>query len=292
MPSPAAARKVDAVTDIRDVGDGYPIRYEARDPDTRELVAATVALTITDPAAAVTTPTPTNPSTGIYDYTIPLASAGSWSWVWDATGAVTDKAYGSVYAQTPAPSTYATLTQLKSRLRITDTVDDDELQSTLATAARRVDDDCGRRFWQDLTASSRTYRPTHPTLLLVDDISTSPDLVVEVGRGATWTAVDLDDVDFLPENAVADLRAIEILERAAGVWPLFGSTRVRITARWGWPVVPEPIVNATLIMASRLSRRRDSPEGILGNSDFGPLRVSRYDADYDNLIHPYVKQAV
>jgi hypothetical protein len=85
------------VTDVRDVGDGYPIRYEARNTDTGALTDATVALTLTS-AAGVTTPSPTHTGTGLYDYTIPLSTSGPWYWRWDVSGAVVDIAYGSVLA--------------------------------------------------------------------------------------------------------------------------------------------------------------------------------------------------
>jgi len=48
-------------------------------------------------------------------------------------------------------------------------------------------------------------------------------------------------------------------------------------------------VTATLIAAARLFSRKDAVNGIIGNSEYGPVRVSRYDADYDQLIHPYVR---
>lgn len=184
---------------------------------------------------------------------------------------------------------YASLTELKTELRITDTVDDTELQSKLTSASRRVERDTGRRFYLDANTSARTYRPTHAELLLVDDIATATGLVVEVGRGTSWATVADTAYDLLPENAVADAVAIETLVRVDGCWPLWGSTRVRVTAKWGWPAVPEEIKNATLLLAGRLFRRKDSLEGVKGFSDLGVIRVSRYDPDYDALIGPYVR---
>lgn len=276
------------MTDVRDVGDGYPIRYEARDPDTSALTDATVALTLTS-AAGTTTPAPVHTGTGLYDYTIPLSTTGVWYWRWDVSGAVVDVAYGTVLAADPAPAPYASLADVKEFLKITDTRDDAEIQKRLPAATRRVNKDCGRTFWTTSGVSARTYRATHPELLLVDDIATTDGLVVELGRGASWTTISTDDLDFLPENAVAKLEAIEILQRAVGVWPIYGSTRVRVTAQWGWLAVPEDIVTATCIQAGRLFRRKNAVEGVLGNSEFGPVRVSKYDADYDQLIHPYVR---
>jgi Phage gp6-like head-tail connector protein len=278
------------VTDVRDVGDGYPIRYEARNTDTGALTDATVALTLTS-AAGVTTPSPTHTGTGLYDYTIPLSTSGPWYWRWDVSGTVVDIAYGSVLAASPAPATYASLAQLKSWLKITDTNDDAKLTSALVAATRRINLDCGRSFWpQTAPAAPRIYRARHPELLQVDDFPTMTDLVVEVGRGSTWTAIDVANLDALPENAEADLHAIETLVRTAGVWPVFGNARVRVTPqRWGWLACPEDIVTACIILGARLGRRSDSPEGIVGNSEFGPIRVSRYDADYDTLISGYVR---
>lgn len=186
---------------------------------------------------------------------------------------------------------YATLTQLKTALRITDSSDDTELQDKLTSASRRVDKDTGRPhgYGQDSGTSSRIYTPRHEELLTVDDISTATGLVVEVGRGTSWTTVDSNSYDLLPENAEVDGWAIETLQRVTGCWPLWGTTRVRVTARWGWPAVPENIKNATILLAARLFRRKDSPEGIKGFSDMGVVRVSRYDSDYDNLIAAYVK---
>lgn len=184
---------------------------------------------------------------------------------------------------------YATLIELKTQLRLTSSSDDTELAAKLTAASRRVDRDTGRRFYQDAGTSARIYAPCHAELLIVDDISTMTGLVVELGRGATWTTVDSSGYDLLPLNAFADSRAVEVIRRVGGVWPLWGTTQVRVTARWGWPAVPDEIKAATLLLAARLVRRKDSPEGVQGFSDFGPIRVSRYDADYDNNIAPYIR---
>lgn len=190
---------------------------------------------------------------------------------------------------------YATLTEFKSALRIPDTVDDTELQAKLTAASRRVDQDTGRNngigFGVANSATSRIYRPRHESLLTVDDISTSVGLIVEVGRGSSWTTVDPTFYDLLPENAEAGGKAIETLSRVWGCWPLWGQQRIRVTATWGWPSVPDQIKAATILLASRLFRRRDSPEGVAGFGDAGIVRISRWDPDYTALIDAYVKDA-
>ena len=184
---------------------------------------------------------------------------------------------------------YATLTEVKTALRVTDTTDDTEIQAKLTSASRRVDRDTGRRFYLDSVTSARTYTPVHEELLSVDDIGTETGLIVEVGRGTGWSTVDSNSYDLLPDNAITDGKAIETIQRVYGCWPLWGAQRVRVTAKWGWPAVPDEIKNATILLAARLFRRKDSPEGVKGFSDLGVVRVSRYDSDYDNLIGPYIR---
>jgi hypothetical protein len=66
------------------------------------------------------------------------------------------------------------------------------------------------------------------------------------------------------------------------------SGRLQVTALWGWPAVPDEIEQATALYAARLYRRKDSPQGVIGGGDFGPVRVSRIDPDVEALIAPFV----
>jgi hypothetical protein len=63
---------------------------------------------------------------------------------------------------------------------------------------------------------------------------------------------------------------------------------VQVTAIFGWPSVPEPVTQATIIQASRLFKRYDSPLGVAGFGDMGAIRVSRaLDPDVGQLVEPY-----
>lgn len=53
-------------------------------------------------------------------------------------------------------------------------------------------------------------------------------------------------------------------------------------------IVPPDLFEATLILTSRLFRRRLSPEGVAGFGDFGAVRVIAKDPDIEMLITPYV----
>lgn len=122
-------------------------------------------------------------------------------------------------------------------------------------------------------------------LLLVDDVGSVTGLVVETGSGASFAAVT--GYETSPDNALADGKPITGLLRVLGTWGT-ATTRVRVTARFGWPAVPDDITEAALIQASRLYKRKDSPEGITGSAEWGVVRLSRRDPDVWALIEPYI----
>ncbi|MBK3625921.1 phage gp6-like head-tail connector protein [Streptomyces sp. MBT49] len=186
---------------------------------------------------------------------------------------------------------YGTLAALREKLGLepTDTSRDTLLTSALAAASRSIDRATGRRFWLDDTANARVFRTAgrivrepDGDVLLVDDIGNVDDLVVETGSGTSWT--ELAGVESLPDNALADGRPITGLLRAGG----WGTGRARVTVRWGWPAEPQDITEASLIQASRLYKRKDSPEGIIGSAEWGVRNLSRRDPDVWALIEPFI----
>jgi len=275
---------------IIDLGDAHSIRLEVRNPITQALLNATVTLTVTAPAGTTSNPSVTNTSTGIYDASFTANAVGTWRWLWAVTGTVTDNVYGDVQVQDPAPSIYASLSDLKLAAgEIAESTRDGLLEIALAAASRSIDKYCGRRFYADKTATARQFRTDGTTvcavdgdLLFIDDLSSTTSLVVETGDGTTWSAV----TDYLtePVNALARNWPITALRRKLFYWT---TTRVRVTGLWGWPGVPDEVSQACLLQASRLFNRRKSPEGITGNSEWGLVRVTRVDPDVASLIQPY-----
>ncbi len=177
---------------------------------------------------------------------------------------------------------YATVAELKSFIGIRDTERDSLLTIALGAGSRAIDQACGRRFYLDATTSTRTVSTHGRTLrsagryvLLVPDIAESAGLVVS---GYTVTT-DLG----------ADDQPVITRLYSDAVWP---ETTVAITARWGWPTVPDQIKQAALLMAARLFKRKDSPEGLTGSAEWGAVRVSRADPDVLALIDPYMLPGV
>jgi hypothetical protein len=195
-----------------------------------------------------------------------------------------------------ATTTYITLAQLKAALKITDTADDVALQRAITSASAAVDSFTGRRFWIDDAVVPRIFRPARRVtwdrdgqLFLTDDIASSTGLIVEMGTPSQWTLVT--DYEPHPDNALVKGKPITGLLRLAWWFGGYG-LRLQVTAKWGWPAVPAEVVEATLIQAARLYRRKDSPEGILGSADWGAIRVSRVDPDVQALVGHLVLPAI
>lgn len=196
-----------------------------------------------------------------------------------------------------ARTEYATLAELKSFITMDGAVvdRDDLLTIALDAAHDDVDGDCARRFYLDAAATARTFDPADRVVgdrgrafLLVDDIGSTTGLIVETGTASTWTAVS-GTVEYRPENALARGRAITSLMTPSGIWPTDPFTRVRVTARWGWPAVPPRVKAATLLQASRLYARRKSPQGAIGSADWGVMSVRKSDPDYASLLDAFVR---
>jgi hypothetical protein len=186
---------------------------------------------------------------------------------------------------------YATLTDVKNALRITDAIDDSLLEVAIESASRMIDSYTARTFSNAGTAV-RHYAATDSLNLIIDDaISvTKVESTDEIGDTYTeWTATDYQ---LEPLNSRSDglympytgIRAINTY-----TWPVVDQQALcKITAVWGWASVPTAIKQATIIQSSRLYKRLDSPLGVLGMGDLGQIRVSRYlDPDVEQLAMPF-----
>lgn len=181
---------------------------------------------------------------------------------------------------------YATLDEMKVARGISDQDDDEALTRALAAASRAIDRRTGRRFYLDDDATERVYgvagRSTPDGRLLIDDIGDLTGLVVETGTSTSWSPIT--DYDTGPDNALIRGMPVTELSVTGGYW---AGPRVRVTARWGWPAVPEEIQQAALLLANRLYLRKDTPEGLKGSAEWGVIRMSRQDPDVESLIGPY-----
>jgi hypothetical protein len=200
---------------------------------------------------------------------------------------------------------YATLTQIKAYMSISDNTDNDLLEDLVESASRSIDRIANRRFYLDSTASARLYRAYSDIFVYVDDIGTTSSLVVatdENGNGTYSKTLTLNQDYILDPLTASSLgRPFTQLTMVSNTetWPIFpGLTQnglrpgVQVTARWGWPSVPDDINMACLILAADLYKRKDAPGGILGLGDLGVVRMSPVGRDITAMVRAYKKEVV
>ncbi len=200
---------------------------------------------------------------------------------------------------------YATLTQAKTFLSITDSVDDTLLESLIESASRSIDRIANRRFYMDSSASARKYRATSPVFLFTDDISSTTGLIVKVdedGDGVFETTFTLDsDYVMDPLTAPSLNRPFTQVTIVSNIntFPIFPGLfsnglrpGIEVTAKWGWPAVPDDIETACLILTADLYKRKDSPGGVLGLGDLGAIRMSPLGRDITAMVRAYKKETL
>ena len=195
---------------------------------------------------------------------------------------------------------YVTLDELKATLGLlaTDYADTD-LQRAATSASRELEKALDRRFWaDDNNTGERLYTPDRYLTLDIDDLIELKDSTIELdldGDGVyeqTWTLGT--EFIFAPANAAAKDAPYERLivkQRHSGFGsshrrlPLGMPDSVRVTGQFGWPEVPEPIKQATIIVAGKLLRRsRESPFPILSLANAGGVSQRLIPGDDPELL--------
>lgn len=190
-------------------------------------------------------------------------------------------------------NSYCTLADLKASLRITDTVDDTILESAIESASDMISGYAGRTFLP-VGSATRVFAPQDEYITLIDDVvSVSSVKISSDADGVFDITLAGSDYELNPLNGFVDglsgwpytsLRAI-----GNYVFPaVAGRATVQVTGSWGWAAVPRPIKQATILQASRIFKRADSPLGVLSSPDLGFIRVgSKVDPDVAQLVEPY-----
>jgi hypothetical protein len=190
---------------------------------------------------------------------------------------------------------YATLAQVKAGLRITDSVDDTLLEMAVESASRAIDSYCNRVFYSTGTAVVRYYSPVDSYLCDIDDLVSLTSLFTnsdetQSSYNIQWTS---EDRQLEPLNGLADGQPTPFTRiRAIGEYTfqtLNGEASVKVTGVFGYSAVPIAITQATVIQASRIYKRLDSPLGII-SGELGTMRVgTRLDPDVAQLVDGFRK---
>lgn len=191
---------------------------------------------------------------------------------------------------------YATLNQLKAAVRITDAIDDSLLEMAIESASRMIDAECDRSFFTSGTAT-RDFTPNDAYTVDTDDLTQIVSVKID-DDGDLQYAITLQTSDYQaePVNRLVSGNTFPIYRlRMIGDYllPLWGQqATVRIQGVYGFTPTPIQITQATIIQASRIYKRLDSPLGVAGFGDMGAIRVGKVDPDVAQLIRPFKKYAV
>ena len=193
---------------------------------------------------------------------------------------------------------YTTLSEVKDILRITDSVDDTLLETSIEAASRQIDTHCERVFTS--STATRVFVPNDSYLTEIDDLVSLTTLKtssnIDGTFDITWTSTDyqLEPLNGLSGGLSAPythIRAVgDYLFPTANFPSSTGEASVQVTGVFGYgTAVPTDIRQACNLLAIRQYKRYDSPLGVAGFGDIGVVRVSRIDPDVDMMLAPYRK---
>jgi hypothetical protein len=185
------------------------------------------------------------------------------------------------------------LADVKAALRITDTIDDALIENSINAASRMIDQYCNRYFYSSSAGEVRYFKANDGFTCWIDDVQSVTDLKTSSTDplifDTTWAT---GDYQLQPNNSKANGAYSPYTYITATdnyLFPVWADIAlVQVTGQFGWSSVPDPIKFATIIQASRLFKRLESPLGVAGVSDMGIMRVgSNIDGDVAQLCNPF-----
>jgi hypothetical protein len=156
-----------------------------------------------------------------------------------------------------------------------------------------IDQYCNRSFYPGTAGEVRYYQANDGFMCWVDDLQVLTELKTAATDplifDTTWEAGDyqLLNPNQRANGAYSPYYAITATDNY--LFPVWADMAlVKVTGTFGWASVPEPVKFASIIQASRLFKRLESPLGVAGVSDIGIMRVgANIDGDVAQLINPF-----
>lgn len=194
-------------------------------------------------------------------------------------------------------ASYATVPEYKAWVGLSDTVDDVVVNRALLAASGGVAHFCNTDFGKTAAGTVRLFDTCDPYRVRIGDTVAVTEVATDTARDGTFATVwAATDFQLLPLNPAAapelepftEIHAIGTLTFPRVTSALSRHGLVRVTGTFGWPAIPDAVVQATLLLAARLIKRRGSPEGVAGFDEFGTIRISsRDDPDAVRYLTPY-----
>lgn len=175
---------------------------------------------------------------------------------------------------------YGTAADIKAELPITDASWDTKIDVAGNAAARQIDGHTGwpHGFWQDASVVDREFYASDSKCVYVPEgISTTTGLIVKTDTGddGTYATTLTIATNFIvrPVNAadqvpVEPFTEIRLVDYLGSYFPTWGSGRpgVKVTAKFGWPAVPDDVKKAWILQTVYLIK---APDAVFGAIQLG-----------------------
>ena len=183
---------------------------------------------------------------------------------------------------------YVDKTDLKNMIGLSGTSQDNNIDNAINATSRLIDQITGRHFYKSESVQVKYFTPNNPFILDVPDIAHTTGLIVQLDTDFYLKPLDVVDQD--GDNDIPFQTLVIFDRRSSERFDPDIIRNVKITAIWGYNVVPDAIKQATLLQASRLWKRKDSPFSTYGSSDTGERELfQKMDPDAKTLIKPYIR---
>lgn len=199
-----------------------------------------------------------------------------------------------------SPTGYCSIEDVKNVLGIAagDTSSDGQLQLAIDAATGEIDARVNRTFGLSAAASDRYFTANSDGTVDVDDIGGLAGFAVatDATDDGTYEVTWIDETDFrrLPVNAAQLGQPWDRLERLRAGRYLFpsASSRVKVTARWGWPAVPPQVRQACALLAALTATRDNQLRSLSVEGHAVTFDHEAAERRIDELLAGFVKYAV
>ena len=192
---------------------------------------------------------------------------------------------------------YATLSEFKAAVGITDTTDDTALQSVLDATDTLIDLYCDRKTGFGTASETRYYTAENYQYCLTDDLVSVTTLQTDDDANGTYETTWTAGTDYVlaPRNAALDGFPYTEIDTSV-TWPRNFPKDVylgvKVVGVFGFPAVPAAVKQAEIIQAGAVWNSRTAPFGVIGSADLGGiLRMSRaLHPEAALILEPYRKR--
>ena len=192
---------------------------------------------------------------------------------------------------------YASLSEFKAAVGITDTTDDGALQSVLDATDTLIDLYCDRKTGFGTASETRFYTAEDYEYVLTDDLVSVTTLQTDDDANGTYETTWTVGTDYVlaPVNAALDGFPYTEIDTSVS-WPRNFPKDVYIGVKvvgvFGFPSVPAAVKQAEIIQAGAVWNSRTAPFGVIGSADLGGiLRMSRaLHPEAALILEPYRKR--